>query len=90
MYADQATKAATPRVATLNERLNKVAEGLQFQCERLEGVLGRVNGTPTAERNNRDKVAAISPTHALANVGDMLETATRRLDELATNAEQIA
>lgn len=90
MY-DQAAKTTTPRTPTLNERLNKVSDSLQFQCERLEGVLARVNGTPQAERTSRDKVVSpISPTHALANVVELLETSARRLDELNTNAEQIA
>ena len=91
MYQDQAAKTApAPREPTLNERLNKVADTLQFQCERLESVLARVNGTPQAERAGRDKVVGISPTHAMANVVDMLEGGARRLDELTTNVEQIA
>ncbi len=92
MYADQAAKNAVPTPATLNQRLNKVLDGIQFQCERLESVLGRVNGTPQREgRSPRDaSVAQINPTHALANVVEMLEQAQSRLSDLTANVEQIA
>lgn len=91
MYDQAAKTASVPRVATLNERLNKVADAIQFQCDRLESVLSRVNGTPQREgRGPKDSVAQISPTHALANVVEMLEQVQGRLNDLTNSVEQIA
>lgn len=87
-YAQNA-KAETPVPATLNERLNRVAEGLMIQCERIESVLSRVNGTPTNEKAGRD-VAQIRPLHALASLVDNLEGIQQRLGELSNGIERIA
>ena len=91
MYgADQAAKAPTPRTPTLNERLNKTLESITFQCDRLESVLNRVNGTPTAAPTNIKEVAQIRPTHSMQSVVDHLEQAHQRLASLTDNVEQIA
>ena len=91
-YSGQNTMAAapTPREPSLNERLNSISNRMQSQCDRIESVLGRVNGTPTAERNVNDKVAQIAPTLPLATVVEHLESVLARLQELAAGVERIA
>ena len=88
-YDQQAAKVA-PKEATLNDRLNKLVDAMTFQCERLESVLSRVNGTPQAERGSRGDVAQIRPTNSMAQCVDMLEQANQRLGNLATGIESIA
>lgn len=85
-----ATATEVPRERTLTERLNKVAEGVAFQCDRIEGVLGRVNGTPSPIGNMKDVAAQIRPTVPLAQTVEALEMALQRLSDLSTNVERIA
>lgn len=90
MYAAQQEGPAIQKEATMNDRLNRVLDGIKFNSDRIEVVLARVNGTPQKETGNRDKVMPISPTHPLAGVVEMLEQAHQRLAELATGVERIA
>ena len=90
MYADQTAKSVAPKEATLNHRLNNVSERLQEQCERIEGVLGRVNGTPTAQPMRGKDAATISPTLPLSTIVEHLESVQARLTELAHGVERIA
>ena len=79
-----------PKEATLNERLNRVADALQYQCDRLESVLGRVNGTPPVPTAPGGSVAQIRPTHSLSEVVNLLETQQQRLSSLASGIESVA
>jgi hypothetical protein len=81
------------RESTLNDCLNKIADSLQFQCERIESVLARVNGTPgtpTSGRLGGSDVAQIRPTHPMGQVVDTLEQLSQRLANLASGVESIA
>ena len=92
-YAGTQEKTEGPREATLNERLNKVSDSLQFQCERIQSVLARVNGTPPAvlgQGQNKNTLAQITPTQPLTAIVEMLESTNKRLDELAHGIERIA
>lgn len=81
----------TPREPTLNERLNGISNRMQSQCERIEQVLGRINGTPAAAPTNHGgKITDISPTLPLATVVEHLESVQSRLMELAIGVEKIA
>lgn len=93
MYRDQAQPAAVPKEATLNDRLNKVADSLQFQCDRIESVLARVQGTPPTPATGNSRggdVSMIRPTHALVQIVEALEQTNQRLASLATGTESIA
>lgn len=88
MYAaDQAAKSAT--VATINDRLNKAVDTVSYQCDRLESVLSRVNGTPqkieSAKTGNPPR-----PTMSMQNAIENLEALTQRLADLAGGVESIA
>lgn len=85
---NQGTQTA-PKVATFNERLNKTMEAISYQCERLESVLSRVNGTSTSGQGRGD-VAKISPMLPLGDVVANLEQVKERLANLTTAIEQIA
>lgn len=91
-YGNQAGQASnpTPRDATLNERLNRAYESLQSHCDRLESVLSRVNGTPTAAPSNMKEVAQIRPPHPLSGVVEMMEQTSARLASLTEGVERIA
>lgn len=88
MYAQNA-KTETPGVSTINDRLNKIAETFHYQCERIEAVLSRVNGTPQTIQKGQD-AAQIRPMHAMAQVVEQMEQTSQRLSELAGNVERIA
>jgi hypothetical protein len=92
--AGQAAKLDKPLDTTMNERLNKVADLLQFQCQRIEDVLSRVNGTrlepPAVTGSKLGDVAQIRPQHAMAQVIELIEAAQGRLADLATGVERIA
>jgi hypothetical protein len=90
MYAQNA-RTETPPVATINDRLNKVAETLQYQCERISQVLSRVNGTPSDKTGyGPGEVAQIRPVQPLAQIVEQLEGASARIADLATGVERIA
>ena len=84
---------SAPRERTLNERLNDISLSLQSQCERIESVLCRINGTPQTQgqpaRGLAD-VAKINPTLPLATVVEHLEAVQSRLTELAMHVERVA
>lgn len=93
MYpAEMNAKTAVERRVTLNDRLNKLSEALQYQCERIESVMRRVNGGPhdgTAS-GRAGGATPITPTLPLTTVIDHLEGAQARLADLATQVENIA
>lgn len=90
MY-DQAAKSATAdRQATLNDRLNKALETISYQCDRIEAVLSRVNGTPQKIEGASRGGQPPRPTISMQNALEGLESATHRLVELTNGAEQIA
>ena len=78
-----------PREPTLNERLNKVADSLAYQLERIESVLARVNGTPVAINKGPD-LSQIKPSLALSVIVESLESINQRLADLSTDIEHIA
>lgn len=89
MY-DQTAKTANPeREATLNERLNREVETLMYQCERIESVLSRVNGTPQKIEGAKNSNAP-RPTLSMQNALEALATTTQRLVELTGGIERIA
>lgn len=94
MYQDQGAKAVPQqeRAATLNDRLNRVADLLSYQCERIESMLERVNGAASSPgRPPRGaEVAQIRPTIALATVVENLEKDGQRLANLVTGVELVA
>lgn len=89
MYADSKAATTTERDATLNDRLNKMLETLGYQCERIEAVLSRVNGTPQKIESGKAG-SAPRATLAMQNAIESLETTTGRLVDLTTNVERIA
>ena len=60
-----ASEAKIAREATLNERLNRVGEQFNSQCDRIEGVLSRVNGTPQPPKTG-DRIGEARRAHCLA------------------------
>lgn len=88
MHAGQ-TAAQQERDPTFNDRLNKASDSLQFQCERIEAVLARVNGTPQ-KVDPKSAVTPIKPQMSLGNVVESLEAINQRLADLATGIERIA
>lgn len=91
MHYDSAPKnaVAIEKSPTLNDRLNKVLDSMSYQCERLEAVLARVNGTPTKIENAKAGNAP-RPTHPLVSAVSSLEEVNGRLADLATGVENIA
>lgn len=88
-YAAQ--EAKSPKEPSLNERLNKTFDSLTYQCERIESVLARVNGTPpTPAKLEGNVTGQIRPTFALSQVVDNLEQVNQRLSSLAVGIEKIA
>lgn len=90
MYGSDARAAATAEVAaTLNDRLNKMLDTLSYQCERIEAVLSRVNGTPqkieSAKAGNAPR-----PILSMQNAIEGLENTSQRLVELTGGVERIA
>lgn len=89
MYPKTAEACAQDRAITINKRLNKTLGTLAYQCERIEAVLSRVNGTP-------QKIEAVTcgqtpqPTLSMQATIDGLDNAVTRLVELAGGVERIA
>ena len=83
---------SAPRQPNLNERLNEISERLQNQCQRIEEVLARVNGTPIPAAQGRNLADPIKPMPSLpmATVIEHLESVQSRLMELAAGIERIA
>lgn len=91
MY-DQTQKSAgtaTDKAATLNDRLNKTLNTVNYQCERLESVLSRVNGTPQRIESAK---SGTPPTPMLSMQGavENLEVVVQRLVDLTNGVERIA
>lgn len=96
-YANQQSQGVAgnaPKDLTINERLNRSAEGLMNQCDRIESVLSRINGTPptpsTSAQDRLGNVETIQPTASLVMVVERLEAAKERLTNLALGVERIA
>lgn len=87
-----AGEAKTAREATFTERLNRLGDQLVAQCDRIEAVLSRVNGTPRAEVANRlgEAPTPIRPTVSLSQMVENLEMLAKRLSELRAGVERIA
>lgn len=89
-YAASGLATATDRAITLNERLNTMSQTLQYQCERLESVLSRVNGTPSKLENVAKGGSVPTPTLPMSATVEHIEQAMQRLADLATGIERIA
>lgn len=76
------------RESTLNERLNRVADLIDFQCDRLESVLARVNGTPQKVENATTSTA--TPMRPMNGAIETLEVLGQRLADLVSGVERIA
>lgn len=77
-----------PAELTLNQRLNTLSGNFANSCDRLENVLGRVNGAPTANAG----IGGVAPTPQFA-MGEMvsrLEEQVSKLAALVDGAERIA
>ena len=77
-----------PRVATLNERLNRALDRIESEADRIEQCLGRINGTP-----NKGGVVGSSQVATMRNmvsVVDGLEQQAERLRALAEHVDQVA
>lgn len=80
----------TDREVTLNERLNKALNTLGYQCERLEAVLSRVNGTPQKIESASRGSTAPTPVLSMQNNVEGLEVQLDRLVNLSNGVERIA
>lgn len=87
-YENAKATMAVPTEPTINERLNRAAESLYDQCERIERVLSRVNGTP--QRETGPEVAKIRPTRSMLEIVESLDGTQSRLRDLASGIERIA
>ena len=93
MYADKNAAVATE--ATLNDRLNRIAEALMHHCDRLQSVLNRVNGTPPtpisgALGGREGGPATVRPVAPMTSAIGHLEEQSGRLADLCSNVERIA
>lgn len=77
-----------PQQLTLNDRLNKLGGNLAASCDRLENVLGHVNGAPTAAGGIGG--TAPTPTFPMGDMVSRLEELVSRLAALVDGAEIIA
>jgi hypothetical protein len=82
-------QAVSDKPLTLNDRLNRMLETLGYQCDRLEAVLSRVNGTPQ-KIESASGGKAPRPTMSMQNAIESLETTTQRLVDLTSGTEHIA
>ena len=89
-YAAGNLATATDRTVTINERLNKISEALQYQCERIESVLARVNGTPQKIENAIKGANVPTPTLPMSAIVEHLEAVQSRLSEISGQVERIA
>lgn len=74
---------------TLSERLEGAAHTINYQGNRIEEVLAKINGTPRTPRpaDSAEKVSATAP---LSQSVEMVEQLAARLTSLADNLEQVA
>ena len=91
MALQEAGMDAKPE-ATLNERLNRLSEKMQQQCQRIEDALGRVNGNASnrAAGTLLGAPTPINPTLPLTTVVEHLESVQARLTELVHGIKRIA
>jgi hypothetical protein len=89
MHGSQNAVTATERAVTINERLSKALSTLSFQCDRLEAVLSRVNGTPS-KLEQATKSNGPAPILSMQANLEHLEGHVERLIELASGVERIA
>lgn len=92
MYVAEEVKMKADREPSLNERLNRLSDRMQQQCQRIEDVLARVNGTPTNRPPTTSMAVPtpINPVLPLVTVVEHLEAVQSRLTELAMHVERIA
>ena len=69
--------------------MNRVLDRIEGECDRIDRVLGRVNGTPQKDISV-GSVAQISPMRAMTNVVEQIEGQADRLSSLASNLETVA
>lgn len=81
--------SAPERALTLNDRLSRALEGYNIQCERIESVLSRVNGTPQKIEGGKPGQAP-RPVYAMQATIENLEATLSRLAELTGGLERIA
>lgn len=75
---------------TLAARLESAAGTIQAQCNRVEDVLAKINGTPRNPPMGSDRAEKIATTAPLAMSVDAVEALAKRLCDLASNLEQVA
>lgn len=90
MYPAADSRPSAPKPITLNQRLANSAEQLLRQCQRVESVLSRINGTPPAPGTGSDNIAKISSTPPLLSSVDSIEQQAERLARLADGLENVA
>lgn len=86
----QGANNKSSREATLNERLNRAGDQLSTQCDRIESVLSRVNGTPQKDAIVGSNPTPIRATQSLSQMVENMEAIAKRLSELRTGVERIA
>lgn len=87
MYAEKVQTAE--KSLTINDRLSQSLGTLEYQCERIESVLGRVNGTPQRLGAATGKDAP-TPVSSMQNNAEKLEALVERVVSLAGAVERIA
>lgn len=75
---------------TLADRLESAMSTVSYQCDRIESVLSKVNGTPRPQQPAGSDKSAIKVTAPLAQTVDFAEELAKRLCDLSSNLEQIA
>lgn len=84
------TIGGAPAAPTMAARLERAARDLNGQCQRIEDMLARVNGTPRAVGSQNVAQEKISTTAPLAASVEAVEIVIKRLAELAANLEGVA
>lgn len=78
---------SAPTAATIAQRLSTLSSDLTQSCQRIESVLGRVNGTPQQEGAAQPAVTATAPMMSSVEV---IEAQAERLNRLVNLLEQVA
>lgn len=78
------------QVRTLAHRLESAASTINYQSNRIEDVLAKINGTPRAAQAQGIAEKGIAVTAPLSQSVEMVEQLAERLCSLAANLEQVA